>query len=327
MKNFSFQIATNIINLQMKNETPNCSAIMSKKSHYKFMLLDKQGKKINGDKIDNEGLIIKDSSPLGHLGVWTIVVEDSNFNALKQSILYKNIAAFWLAYFVLALLGYYLIKLLLKPTKEARERIDRFVKDTTHELNTPITALLMCTDESSLQNRKTLERIKISAQRVSELYKDLTYIFLEDRGSRTIYRVGLKELIEQQMSYFSLLASKKRLTLSCKLDSTAIQIDKDDFKRLFSNLLSNSIKYNKKGGSIKITLKSGTLTITDSGIGIEQKEIKNIFKRYYRATDESGGFGLGLSIAQEICKRYNIDLKVQSKPGVRTIFRLHFHTY
>ncbi|HGZ71134.1 MAG TPA: HAMP domain-containing histidine kinase [Nitratifractor sp.] len=137
----------------------------------------------------------------------------------------------------------------------------------------------------------------------------------------------MKELIEQQMSYFSLLASKKRLTLSCKLDSTAIQIDKDDFKRLFSNLLSNSIKYNKKGGSIKITLKSGTLTITDSGIGIEQKEIKNIFKRYYRATDESGGFGLGLSIVQEICKRYNIDLKVQSKPGVRTIFRLDFHTY
>ncbi len=327
MKNFSFKIAANIINMQMNKQTPNCSAIMSESNGYKFMLLDKSGRKISGDNIDKDALTITDKSPLGHLGVWSIVVADTSFASLKREILFKSVAGFLVAYFIVALLGYYLIKLLLKPIKEARERIDNFVKDTTHELNTPITALLMCANKDALQNPKNIERIEVSAKRISELYKDLTYIFLEDKSKRKVEEFNLQELIEQQLPYFLLLANKKRITVSLDLEETIVQMDREDCKRLFSNLLSNSIKYNRRGGVITISLHKRELLIRDSGIGIEQAKIDRVFERYFRATDESGGFGIGLSIVEEICKRYGITVTVNSNSGVGTTFRLLFPPY
>ena len=251
--------------------------------------------------------------------------KDESFEAVKRDILIKSIIGFLLSYLVLAILGYYLIKLLLKPIKEARKQLDNFIKDTTHELNTPITALLMCANESSLKNPKNLERILVSAKRVSELYKDLTYIFLEDKNSKVLEELNLKELIDEQLSYFYLLANKKQIKIECKLDDTKVIMDREDFKRLFSNLISNTIKYNKKGGAVKIGLKSKTLTIEDTGIGIDREKINNIFERYYRATTNSGGFGIGLSIVKDICNKYNIKLKVESVKDKGTKFIMQYN--
>jgi len=324
MKNFSFKIASNIIQKQMSNKMPTkCSTIYNSK--YKFMLLDKEGKKINGDNIDrSRGLVIEDKSPLGHMGVWSIIVEDNSFKAVKKSILYKTILGFLLSYLVLGILGYFLIKLLLKPIKEARKQLDNFIKDTTHELNTPITALLMCANESSLKNPKNIDRVLVSAKRVSELYKDLTYIFLEDKNSKVLEELNLKELIKEQMSYFYLLASKKSIDIECTLDDTKVTMDREDFKRLFSNLISNTIKYNKKGGEVKVILNGKSLIIEDTGIGIDREKINNIFDRYYRATTNSGGFGIGLSIVRQICSKYSIGLNVESVENKGTKFVLNF---
>jgi len=325
MKNFSFKISSNIIQRQMSNKMPTkCSTIFNSK--YKFMLLDKEGKKINGDNIDrNKGLVIEDKSPLGHMGVWSILVKDESFDSVKKSILYKTILGFLLSYLVLGILGYFLIKLLLKPIKEARKQLDNFIKDTTHELNTPITALLMCANESSLKNPKNIDRVLVSAKRVSELYKDLTYIFLEDKSAKVLEELNLKELINEQMTYFNLLASKKHINIECTLDDSKVVMDREDFKRLFSNLISNTIKYNKKGGAVKVVLKSKTLTIEDTGIGIDREKINNIFDRYYRATTNSGGFGIGLSIVRQICNKYSIELKVESIKDKGTKFILNFN--
>ena len=323
MKNFSFKISSNIIQKQMKNKMPNCSVIFNSK--YKFMLLNKEGKKINGDDIDrSNSLVIEDKSPLGHMGVWSIIVEDNSFNAVKKSILHRTILGFFLSYLVLGILGYYLIKLLLKPIKEARLQLDNFIKDTTHELNTPITALLMCANESSMKNPKNIDRVFVSARRVSEIYKDLTYIFLEDKNEKILKELNLKELIDEQMSYFYLLADKKKINIDCKLDDTKVVIDREDFKRLFSNLISNTIKYNKKGGDVKIVLKNGILTIEDTGIGIDRDKINNIFDRYYRTTENSGGFGIGLNIVRQVCNKYNIGLDVSSIKNKGTKFILKF---
>ncbi len=324
MKNFSFQIASNIIQAQMQNKMPNCKAIQ--KRQYKFMLLDKKGKKIRGDTINKKGLIIVDKSPLGHMGVWAIVVEDTTFEKVKQKLFYKTFFAFILSYLVIAFLGYYLILLLLKPIKEARERIDNFIKDTTHELNTPITALLMCANEKSLQKKHNLERIRLSAKRVSELYKDLIYIFLEEKNKKII-EIIMKEEILEQLQYFELLAAKKKITITTSLDDSKTKMDKEDFKRLISNLLSNTIKYNKRGGQVFITLKKRKLIIEDTGIGIKKEEQEKIFEKYHRATDVEGGFGIGLSIVKQICNEYGIKITMHSKLHKGTKFTLEFPPY
>ena len=94
--------------------------------------------------------------------------------------------------------------------------------------------------------------------------------------------------------------------------------------RKLSNLVSNAIKYNKMGGEIDISLKNKILTIKDTGIGIQEEKVKNIFDRYYRATLEQGGFGIGLNIVSKICKDYNIKIVVDSELNESTTFKLIF---
>lgn len=126
---------------------------------------------------DEEKLIIVDSSTVGHLGIWYIALKD---NSLKEKIsnLKLNIFLIFLIFYtIIAIVSWSLAKLFLKPIKNERERLNNFIKDTTHELNTPISAIIMSCEDDNL-TKKQLDRIKFSAKRVSEIYKDLTYIFL-----------------------------------------------------------------------------------------------------------------------------------------------------
>ena len=187
---------------------------------------------------------------------------------------------------IIAFIGFYLAKLFLKPIKEERIKLNNFIKDTTHELNTPISAILMSTENKTL-SEKQIERVRISAKRVSDIYSDLTYLFLENKEIlKDIQIYNLKDLINEQMEYLDLIASKKRVKINKNIEDFEYKIDKNDFIRIFNNLVSNAIKYNKMGGTIDISLKNNELKISDSGIGIEKEKLNDIYKRYYRATNE-----------------------------------------
>jgi len=87
---------------------------------------------------------------------------------------------------------------------------------------------------------------------------------------------------------------------------------------MIDNLISNAIKYNKRGGKIMIVLKNNTLSIEDTGIGIEEEEIPFMFDRYMRFNQSEGGFGVGLSIVKKIISEYALKLTVTSKVGEGT---------
>ena len=179
--------------------------------------------------------------------------------------------------------------------------------------------------ESTNLTPKQIERVKLSAKRVSEIYKDLTYVFLENHlHEKIVNELSLNTIINEQLKYFEALASKKRITITTNLEEFEYKINEDDFIRVFNNLVSNAIKYNKMGGEIDISLKNKILTIKDTGIGIQEEKVKNIFDRYYRATLEQGGFGIGLNIVSKICKDYNIKIVVDSELNESTTFKLIF---
>ena len=90
-------------------------------------------------------------------------------------------------------------------------------------------------------------------------------------------KISLKRVIKEQLRYFEALAEKKKITIITDLSEFEYLIDENDFTRLFNNILSNAIKYNKKSGLIEISLKNKTLKIKDTGIGIEKDKIKDIF--------------------------------------------------
>ena len=270
---------------------------------------------------DEEKLIIVDSSTVGHLGIWYIALKD---NSLKEKIsnLKLNIFLIFLIFYtIIAILSWSLAKLFLKPIKNERERLNNFIKDTTHELNTPISAIIMSCEDDNL-TKKQLDRIKFSAKRVSEIYKDLTYIFLGNIEKKSLDKIDLSKVIKEEIINFEPMIARKRLKINLNIEEFFYEINKDDFIRLFNNLFSNAIKYNKTDGNIDIILQNRELIIKDSGIGISKDKIKDIFNRYYRATNQSGGFGLGLNIVNMICKTYNIKIDVQSSENIGSTFTL-----
>ena len=178
--------------------------------------------------------------------------------------------------------------------------------------------------ENENLSSKQIERIRYSANRLSEIYKDLTYIFLENIEVKVAEELELSKIIKEQIDSFEPIFSRKKLKIKIELEDTLYKMNKDDFIRLFNNLFSNAIKYNKINGDIEVILKDKKLSIKDSGIGIDKNKIKDIFKRYYRATNQSGGFGLGLNIVNMICQTYKIKIEVESIENQGTTFIIYF---
>lgn len=273
--------------------------------------------------LDNESIILVDNSTVGHLGIEYIVLKDTSLFDKLERLKISIVIFFLVFYFIISLIGIYLAKLFLKPIKDERNKLNNFIKDTTHELNTPISAIMMSSENENLSS-KQIERIRYSANRLSEIYKDLTYIFLENIKVKVSEELELSKIIKEQIDSFEPIFSRKKLKIKIELEDTLYNMNKDDFIRLFNNLFSNAIKYNKINGDIEVILKDKKLSIKDSGIGIDKNKIKDIFKRYYRATNQSGGFGLGLNIVNMICQTYKIKIEVESIENQGTTFIIYF---
>ncbi|MEN8718483.1 MAG: HAMP domain-containing sensor histidine kinase [Sulfurovum sp.] len=334
MQNEVSKISSQIIFAHMTNTKLNTSEFI-KTDKYKVSFYNEKKEKIFGnldDEIDfskniiqhHKHFILVDHSTLGHLGVYYIAIEENLHTKQVKELEINIIVFFLLIYSIISLIGFYLAKLFLKPIKIEREKINNFIKDTTHELNTPISAIMMSTENNNL-TEKQIERVRLSAIRISEIYKDLTYIFLEKSDEKKVTKnLRLDLVIKEQLIYFKPLALKKRININLKLEKFEYSINKDDFIRLLNNLISNAIKYNKISGNIDISLKNNELKISDTGIGINKNKLKDIYKRYYRATNEQGGFGLGLNIVNHVCNENNISIKVDSKENKSTTFTLKF---
>ena len=334
MQNEVSKISSKIIFAHMTNNEFDKDYLL-KTNDYKISFYNENKEKIFGnldDEIDftktimdyKKHFILIDSSTLGHLGVYYIAIKENLFYEQISKLKMNIVFIFLLIYSFIAIIGFYLAKLFLKPIKDERIKLNNFIKDTTHELNTPISAILMSTETTNL-NEKQIQRIRLSAKRISEIYEDLTYVFLQNKQNKnTLEIVDLKNLLIEQLEYFTPLASKKSIDIKLQLEQFEYKINKDDFIRLFNNLISNAIKYNKIAGTIEITLKNNELIIKDTGIGISKDKLKDIYKRYYRATNEQGGFGIGLSIVNQICNNYNIKIEVNSQLKQGTTFTLKF---
>jgi two-component system OmpR family sensor kinase len=334
MENVVSNISSQIIYAHMSGTKLNSAKFMNSKE-YKISFYDKNKDKLFGNldetidfskkiMIQDKNFILVNDSTYGHLGVYYIAIEENLYfktiDRLKQNIFFL----FIFIYAFISLIGFYLAKLFLRPIKEEREKLNDFIKDTTHELNTPISAILMSSESETL-NKKQVERIQLSVRKISEIYKDLTYLFLEENEKNSdLEIVDIKEIIEEQLKYFEVLAEKKRISIEKDLKEFEFNIDRNDFIRVFNNIISNAIKYNKPKGSINIKLRNNLLVVEDSGIGIDEKKLNDIFKRYYRATNQHGGFGLGLNIVKKICDKYSIKIDVKSKLKKGTTFSFTF---
>lgn len=231
---------------------------------------------------------------------------------------------------ILVVIGYFLLSLLLRPMQDTIALLDRFIKDTTHELNTPVNTILSnieMIDLASLDDTllKKIKRITIASKTISNLYDDLTYlVFSHQILSQDVdVDVDLGELIQERLEYFTLLFESKKIELSVNLtEGIHLIIDRKKMAKLIDNILSNAIKYNKIGGTIAVRLVDHCIEIKDSGRGIEKSKINQVFERYSRFDRSVGGFGIGLSIVASIAKEYALHVKIDSIQKEGTTVRI-----
>jgi len=227
---------------------------------------------------------------------------------------------------IITFVGYLLSNLLLRPVREKIAHMDKFIKDSAHELNTPISVLR--TSVSMLKKDKNREKmlgyINSSTKQISEAYNDLHFAVFNDIQESMNVSFDFKELCLESIEFFGDIALVKHVTIKHDINSLHVFMDKNKAQKIVNNLISNAIKYSKKNGIIDISLDGAIFTIKDYGIGISLEEQKIIFKRYERGTNNEGGFGIGLDIVTSISKEYDIKVNLESKLNSGSTFTLDF---
>jgi len=252
-----------------------------------------------------------------YLGAAHLVVSQTiNQKPLNQ--LFNMSALFLLiAGMLFTLLGLFLGKLFIAPMKESIHTMNKFIEDTTHELNTPISTILanieLLDSIHDCSGKQEMRRIEIASKTLSRLYEDLTYLKLNHNYHREIEQLNISQLLEERIEFFNTLLEAKNIQVTKDIDADIIlEMDKNDAIRLLDNLLSNAIKYNRKSGDLELTLTQKKLKVKNSGLGIKEDNIKEIHNRFRRANSSEGGFGIGLDIIGQVVKRYGFEFQITS---------------
>ena len=223
--------------------------------------------------------------------------------------------------------------------KSAARQKSEFFANASHELKTPVTAimglseLLLQKDDLGESVRKKIATVYSESVRMSELIADMLRLSDVERGDKPQISadVDLRKIADDVVSVLSVKAEQKHVRLFAEGTAFA-KIDKTDARELIENLASNAINYNKENGEAKIMLSEedgkAAIAVSDTGIGIEQQHIPHLCERFYRVDKSrsrgSGGTGLGLAIVKHICMRYGATLKIESTFGQGTTVTITF---
>ena len=204
--------------------------------------------------------------------------------------------------------------------------MDKFIKDSAHELNTPISVLM--TSVSMLRNgknpQKIIKYILSSSKQFSEIYNDIDFYSFIVLNEDLFEEFNLKNLVAESVEFFNDISITKNIVINSNLDDCFIKMDRTKTQKLINNLISNAIKYSYKDSLIEVNLEKNILRVKDFGIGISLEEQKEIFKRYKRGNNIEGGFGIGLDIVKRICEEYNLALNLESEVNKQTLFSIDF---
>jgi len=213
-----------------------------------------------------------------------------------------------------------------------------FIANVSHELRTPLTnvksyaeTIISAEEDLPPELRENFLGVIVSeADRMTRIVKDLLTLSKFDYGKMemNISRFSFAEAVKNVHKAAALNAQGHghSFTLDCPDEALPVDGDQERIEQVVMNIVSNAIKYTADGGII--TMTAGTsgkfvyVKISDNGVGIPEKDLPNLFERFYRVdkarSRATGGTGLGLSIAKEILNQHKGDIRIESVYGEGT---------
>ncbi len=238
----------------------------------------------------------------------------------------------------------------MKMAKAVKESIDliefermvrqEFFSNASHELKTPLTSVRGYIEllENGLavnedMKKDFLARIKKETSNMTNLINDILMISrLETKEAEVLLtEVRLAPLVKEVCTSLEPLAREYRVTVTTDCRPITLYANSQQLRELFSNLITNAIKYNKPDGKAWVTITTEAneviIIVQDTGVGIPEDARQRIFERFYRVdkgrSKKVGGTGLGLSIVKHIVNYYSGSIEVESKVGEGTKFIVH----
>lgn len=260
----------------------------------------------------------------------------------RQGILTNLIYTFLIVAVVMLIVIFFISRFFanksIQPIKEAFDKQRQFIGDASHELKTPLAVIntnvdvLLSNKEDTIKNQlKWLNYIKSEVERMTKLTNDLLYLTQIDySNTKMIYsNFDLSNAVEDVILTMEALIFENNISLSYNIDSNLfVKGNSEQIKQVVMILLDNALKYTNTKGSIDVRLKNihnnANLSVTNTGEGIPEEYINKIFDRLYRIdksrSSNSGGYGLGLSIAKAIIEQHDGEISVKSVLNDNTTF-------
>lgn len=229
--------------------------------------------------------------------------------------------------------------------EELNKHQSQFFINVSHEIRTPLTLLLGEADKLSEINKENVSNvfklennIKKQINKIKKIVDDVIDLAKMKTSTFNLHTKNgnLKELVQKIYVSFEPLFKQKEINYSLHIISPInnyVLLDELFFERALNNIIVNALKYTPKNGSVSILIKQEfkeiILEITDTGIGISEKEINKIFDRFYQVSNhinKSGGSGVGLAFSSEIIKKHNGKIFVNSKEGFGSTFVIKLPT-
>jgi len=235
--------------------------------------------------------------------------------SLLQNELFKKFIFYT---FLIGVLSFLFSLYALRPLKKALDLNEEFVKDILHDINTPLSSLIInfkLFKKEIGENRK-IERMESSVSTIVSLQNNLKSFL--DNSLLQKEKFDLFDIVNEKIKYFKMLYPYMQFKI--KKQKYLVFTNKDALSRILDNLINNACKYSKKDATISIRMDKNILYIKDDGYGI--KNIKKVFNRFYK--ENQRGVGIGMHIVKKLCDELKIDIVVKSKLEVGTTISLDF---